>query len=129
MTPIVASEVSYKNGFTHGRKQLVLLLSSRLLVERRNGRQEAFDLADAILSRRMSREKFGWRSARRAQHLLPQRHARVRIIAGACSELEADAIGFRLVTAAEPRGDQVLISRSGEIRSPFETEQRGADAD
>src|SRR5438128_11274360 len=63
-------------------------------------------------------------------HLLPQRDAGTRIVAGARGELEADAVGFGFVGAAELRGHEALVAGAGKIgRALAEAEQRGADAD
>src|SRR3982751_2626760 len=68
----------------------------RRLVKRHDLRRVSLQIRDARLVRRVSGEELRRLAAAELLHLLPERDRGLRVVAGARSELDADAIGFRL---------------------------------
>ena len=88
----------------------------RGFVQRHYGRQQRFDLLYAVRFGWMSAEKFELLPALiRAHHLLPQRYPGPWIVACACRQFEANAIGFALVDTAELGRDQRVVDRVPQI--------------
>ena len=89
---------------------------SRGLVQRHHRRKQRFDLLYAVRFSGMSAEKFQLLPALiRAHHLLPQRYPGAWIVACACRQFEANAIGFALVDTAELGRDQRVVDRVPQI--------------
>ena len=102
-----------RQGFGFGRRRLNRLLSSapgrglRPLVQRHHRRELPLDVLDAVLPGRVGRQPLRRRALARGAHLLPQRHAGARVVAGARGEVEADQVGLGLVVAAELQRQQL----------------------
>src|SRR5664279_4888373 len=73
-------------------------------IQPRDLRQIALDVADPGRPRWMRAQQLDLRALVRRGHLLPQRDAGLRVVAGAGGELQADQIGLGLVGTAELQG-------------------------
>ncbi len=81
------------------RRHLTRLALFSLLIERKHCGQVGFDRRHARRAGGMGRKPFHGRALLGRGHLLPQRHARARIVPGPRGQFQPDQIGVRFIVA------------------------------
>jgi CRP/FNR family cyclic AMP-dependent transcriptional regulator len=85
---------------------------------RQHARQLGLDVLDARRPGRVGGQELRRRAAGGRGHLLPQRDAGARVVAGARGQLQAERVGLGLVLAAELQRQQ-LAADAGQPRRPL----------